>query len=30
LMLLKLLGLGVIYIVGYLVIAIAIFSQREL
>jgi ABC-type transport system involved in multi-copper enzyme maturation permease subunit len=30
LMLLKLLGFGVIYIVGYLVIAIAIFSQREL
>src|SRR5207249_3516102 len=30
LMLLKLLGLGVVYIVGYLVIAIAIFSQREL
>jgi len=30
LMLLKLLGLGVFYIVGYLVIAIAIFSQREL
>jgi len=28
--LLKLLGLGAIYIVGYLVIAIAIFSQREL
>ena len=30
LMLLKLLGLGVFYIVGYIVIAIAIFSQREL
>ena len=30
LMLLKLLGLGVVYIVGYLVITIAIFSQREL
>ena len=30
LMLLKLLGLGAVYIVGYLVIAIAIFSQREL
>src|SRR5947208_1170452 len=30
LMLLKLLGLGVIYVVGYLVIGIAIFSQREL
>jgi hypothetical protein len=29
-MLLKLLGLGAIYIVGYIVIAIAIFSQREL
>jgi ABC-2 type transport system permease protein len=30
LMLLKLLGLGGFYIVGYIVIAIAIFSQREL
>jgi ABC-type Na+ efflux pump permease subunit len=30
LMLLKLLGLGAFYIVGYIVIAIAIFSQREL
>src|SRR5207244_6574772 len=30
LMLLTLLGLGVIYVVGYLVIGIAIFSQREL
>jgi hypothetical protein len=30
LMLLKLLGLGVIYVAGYLVIGIAIFSQREL
>jgi ABC-type Na+ efflux pump permease subunit len=30
LMLIKLLGLGVVYIAGYLVIAIAIFSQREL
>jgi hypothetical protein len=26
----KLLGLGAVYIVGYLVIAIAIFAQREL
>src|SRR5438270_726317 len=30
LMLLQLLGLGTFYIVGYIVIAIAIFSQREL
>jgi hypothetical protein len=30
LMLLRLFGLGVFYVVGYLVIAIAIFSQREL
>jgi len=26
----KLLGLGAVYIVGYLVIGIAIFAQREL